>query len=211
MWLKFFAFLQPLDDLVYKALLPAQGESSHLPFWRAVTHLGDFSSLLILAWLVAMFVAILRRRALFSIWFFFGYGLGQVLSKGLKTLSARPRPFPYDGDFQVSASFPSGHTLGSLGLAIFLFVVWEETIASPLLKRFLQGVGLAMAVLIAVSRLMLGVHWFSDVYSGALIALVWSLFWIFIFRGKSLFSLYAPDLPHRNWKDETGKTSGGRA
>jgi membrane-associated phospholipid phosphatase len=78
-----------------------------------------------------------------------------------------PPPFgaPHDG------SFPSGHASGSFCVAAFLAVAlpavpvgWP---AAPW-RRLLAGATIALAVLVAVSRVYLGAHFPSDVLAGGL-------------------------------------------
>jgi len=93
---------------------------------------------------------------------------GRLLSEFLKGLIRRPRP-PYAAAFldHYSWSFPSGHAMGSLigygMLAYLLVVLWthRRTMQVPIV------VGAALLVVaIGLSRLYLGVHYFSDVVGG---------------------------------------------
>ena len=83
----------------------------------------------------------------------------------LKPLIGRVRPFAVNPDVVLlvappgDASFPSGHTAASFA-AVFAL----KTAGSPLWKP-----ALALAVVIALSRLYLYVHWPSDVLFGALV------------------------------------------
>ena len=83
----------------------------------------------------------------------------------LKPLIGRVRPFAVNPDVVLliappgDASFPSGHTAASFA-AVFAL----KTAGSPLWKP-----ALALAVVIALSRLYLYVHWPSDVLGGALL------------------------------------------
>ena len=83
----------------------------------------------------------------------------------LKPLFGRIRPFAVNTAVEllsappVDASFPSGHTAASFA-AVFAL----KTAGSPLWKP-----ALALAVVIAFSRLYLYVHWPSDVLGGALL------------------------------------------
>lgn len=100
-----------------------------------------------------------------------------LLSSGVKHLFARPRPAAVlpTGTFQVHGpvlaghnSFPSGHSI-----TIFL-VVGGLLLASPWLRRHrLLGAALGMlAAAVAMSRVMVGAHWPSDVLAGAALGLV---------------------------------------
>ena len=83
----------------------------------------------------------------------------------IKPLVGRVRPFAVNTAVQLltkaplDASFPSGHTAVSFA-AVFAL----KTAGSPLWKP-----ALAVAVVIALSRLYLYVHWPSDVLAGALL------------------------------------------
>ena len=83
----------------------------------------------------------------------------------IKPLVGRVRPFAVNTAVELlvkaplDASFPSGHTAVSFA-AVFAL----KTAGSPLWKP-----ALAVAVVIALSRLYLYVHWPSDVLAGALL------------------------------------------
>jgi membrane-associated phospholipid phosphatase len=73
----------------------------------------------------------------------------------------------------MNPSFPSGHTQGSMviyGLAIYLaFLRWPES-----RFRWVVAGGLGtLIVLIGLSRMMLGVHYFSDVLAGMFMGMTW--------------------------------------
>ncbi|WP_235039562.1 bifunctional DedA family/phosphatase PAP2 family protein [Vreelandella profundi] len=93
-----------------------------------------------------------------------------LLNTLIKELFARPRPGTPDyliGSF----SYPSAHTSTTvvlLGLAA-AFIAAEL----PRQKRFwAYWVALSFALPMALSRLVIGVHWFSDLVGGALLGLV---------------------------------------
>jgi undecaprenyl-diphosphatase len=77
-----------------------------------------------------------------------------------------PRPF----GAPLDPSFPSGHAAGSFCVATFLLVAlpvaWP---AGGARARALGAGGLALAALVALSRVYLGVHFPSDVLAGALL------------------------------------------
>lgn len=135
-----------------------------------VTYLGD-------PWLVtlgSLLIAVLllraghRRLALFVVVVRLG---AQVLSTGLKDIVDRARPvFDEPVATALGASFPSGHALGSAAFYAMLAVVlaprssraWVPLVAAA-----------ALSALVAVSRVLLGVHFPSDVVAGLLIGWGW--------------------------------------
>lgn len=199
-WQAFFQMLQPLDDAVYAALV-SRLSTAALEGWLIVTELGSFAVLVVVAWLMGSWIILFRKRALLAMWLFIGNlgGAGTVYL--LKYGSARPRPLPYIPDAYFSGmSFPSGHTAGAWILALLLWTIWNETIATGWIRHSLQWGGILLALLISVSRIALGVHWTSDVYGGILMAIAWVWIWKILFARTRLFSLAASDLPHRYWK-----------
>ncbi len=76
---------------------------------------------------------------------------------------AAPLGAPHDG------SFPSGHASGSFCVAAFLAVALPAVWPSPAWRvRVVAAAALAVATLVAVSRVYLGAHFPSDVLAGAL-------------------------------------------
>ncbi|CCH76091.1 conserved membrane hypothetical protein [Nostocoides japonicum T1-X7] len=137
---------------------------------EVVTTLGSEPSItvlsgLLLAWLVV------RRRLVAAAHVMACTLLGAALIVGVKHLVARPRPPAYlvSGPPDTTYSFPSGHTLSStifFGLAAALVVLatrrrWAR--AAAVLGWFVASVA------VALSRVLLGYHWMTDVLAGWLL------------------------------------------
>lgn len=109
-----------------------------------------------------------------------------IVTQGLKALIIRERPFvthPFIEKLSGggSSSFPSGHTLEAFAVAAALSLLFSR-------KKIVIPV-YAWAILVAYSRMALGVHYPSDVLAGILIGtfIGWLVPWIFkrsIFRDK---------------------------
>nr|WSY49481.1 phosphatase PAP2 family protein [Streptomyces sp. NBC_00886] len=97
---------------------------------------------------------------------------GQGLRYGVMTLIARPRPPQGDWAGQASGwSFPSGHTTTAAltaGLVILAICVRSPHGRTPLCLT----VG-CWGALVGLTRVYLGVHWFTDVVGGWLFAVGW--------------------------------------
>ncbi len=95
---------------------------------------------------------------------------GSLLGLGLKLLIARPRPVWGDPvATEIGYSMPSGHALNAaLGCGLLLVLGW------PWLRRqgwhrVAAGVAVVVVVVTALDRMLLGVHYLSDVTVGVAI------------------------------------------
>jgi undecaprenyl-diphosphatase len=91
-----------------------------------------------------------------------------VISTGLKTLIARPRPAGIEilETQDTTYSMPSSHA--AIGGAMYAF--FEKKLVGKL--KPLQALLLAAIILIAISRIYLGVHFLSDVIVGLIIGYI---------------------------------------
>ena len=109
---------------------------------------------------------------------------GVVWTVALKAAFQNPRPalFPQLVS-EPSYSFPSGHTTLSACLYGFL-AIWLVLTGPRSAGRWLAASGLmALAALVGVSRVYLGVHWPTDVLAGWLVAAGW-LVVVFTLRAR---------------------------
>jgi undecaprenyl-diphosphatase len=94
-----------------------------------------------------------------------------VLSQGLKHLVDRARPvFDVPVAEALGPSFPSGHALGSTVFWTSCAVLLVPRVRRP---RLLLAGAVLVAVLVSASRVLLGVHYLSDVTGGLLLGLGW--------------------------------------
>jgi undecaprenyl-diphosphatase len=101
-------------------------------------------------------------------------GGAQLLNDVLKDLFQRTRPAPVMGLIPAQQfSFPSGHAMVSAAFYLFLaYLAWR---LFPRLWSAAVAVGLIVLVLlIGLSRLYLGVHYFTDVVAGYVAGFIWT-------------------------------------
>jgi membrane-associated phospholipid phosphatase len=134
-----------------------------------------------------------RRRWLDALLFLGAVGGYGVLTLLIKHLVQRQRPIAFFRVPESGYGFPSGHTLGATCLAFAVgFILWRGG-ASRGLKALCTIALLLGVLLIAMSRLLLGVHYPTDVlgsvllgtaWMSALIALRYAAEWWLVGRGK---------------------------
>jgi membrane-associated phospholipid phosphatase len=140
---------------------------------RAITELG--SSKLVIP--LAVVVAVIERRRLGSraLAPFLACAIGGTIAiyNVLKMVVDRERPeIGQLADF-AGSSFPSGHTATTaVAYAAFALVLGRRR--SVAVRAALAGAAAAITVAVAASRVLLGVHWVTDVLGG--VAVGWSVF-----------------------------------
>ncbi|MEO6077718.1 MAG: LssY C-terminal domain-containing protein [Candidatus Andersenbacteria bacterium] len=85
----------------------------------------------------------------------------------------RPRPSGVAIYTEQSFSFPSGHSIFAVALYGFLTYIVVRYARRWRSKIYLAFTGVTIIFLIGLSRLYVGVHYFSDVWGGYLLGLLW--------------------------------------
>ncbi|MGH8299844.1 MAG: phosphatase PAP2 family protein [Steroidobacteraceae bacterium] len=141
---------------------------------KVIAVLGDAPALGAISVVLTLILLALRQRmrALIPIVAYLG---GEALVFITRQVIARPRPptanYPAPhaivGIHETSYSYPSGHATAAvavlISLAVLAIITWR------LWGWVLAGVLVLVAVAVACSRLVLGVHWFSDIAFGMLL------------------------------------------
>lgn len=166
----------PLESVDHSVASDLNGAVADQPMvlrvLRAVTWMGSGGALwaLVVAGLV---VLVVRRRYRLAL-FLAVSGVGSLtLAPILKVLVGRLRPVvPHPVAHALGNSFPSGHALGSIICYGALLLVFLPVVP----HRARRAVTVAVAALVAVigiSRIMLGVHYLSDVVGAWALGVAW--------------------------------------
>lgn len=147
-------------------------------FFPLVTTLGDHGIFWIAVAVILLFFKKTRATGIMmGVALLCGFLVGNMF---LKPVIGRVRPYDMPGAMELTllvdrlsdGSFPSGHTLASLEAATVLFI--RD-------KRF--GIpAMVAAVLVALSRLYLYVHYPSDVIAGAILGVLFAFFAVWVVK-----------------------------
>jgi membrane-associated phospholipid phosphatase len=137
------------------------------PVWSCLTQLGDGAVALLLLLVLTRWAAHGHSLALKA------FLLGSFVSPILKKIFAHPRPLSVLDPSQLNViglpvsspnAMPSGHSLTVVTCMLLLMLSLPKTHRFTPLGSLVLGM---LAVLSALSRVMVGAHWPSDVLAGA--------------------------------------------
>lgn len=148
-------------------------------FYKIFTYLGSIYALIVVCLLVVIFCKN-KKIKLFSAINLAVVSIGNLL---IKFILQRPRP-SVNIIAETGFSFPSGHTMMSMafyGLLIYFIIKFCKNKPLKILSSILISV---IIVMIAYSRIYLGVHYFTDMIGGFMLGGVILLLTIIFFNIK---------------------------
>jgi membrane-associated phospholipid phosphatase len=159
-----------LDRSIYEALY-AGGRPALILVARVFTFLGEPTVLVGAGFLLAAWLWY-RGRGRFALGLLLVVLIGRGLSEVQKYWIARARPTLQPHLVIVkTSSFPSGHATSSM----IFYLTLALALAPARWRRLAAAAAILLSLLIGTSRVMLGVHWPSDVVGGWSFGLLWVL------------------------------------
>jgi undecaprenyl-diphosphatase len=155
-----------LNDLV-------AGDSTLVTVIKAVTWLGSDGVLWTVIGASAVILA-LRKRWRLAVYLLITGAGALVLDPVLKSLVGRLRPVvAHPVAHGTGNSFPSGHSLGSMVCYGAVLLVFLPAARTPKWCRVFITVIVTLVALIGISRILLGVHYISDVVGAWALGITW--------------------------------------
>jgi undecaprenyl-diphosphatase len=109
-----------------------------------------------------------------------------IVNETMKLFFHRPRPVLAWAHVQPDYSFPSGHSMNSLVLGLALaIVVWRLAGVRPGVVAVAGAI--VLSLLIGLSRIYLGYHYFTDVVAGFAAGILWVAIVVAVFRGGDVW------------------------
>ncbi|MBV9869815.1 MAG: phosphatase PAP2 family protein [Frankiaceae bacterium] len=156
------------DDRAHRLM---NRHATALAWVRAVTHLGDPLVVTTLAAAAALGCWLVHRRTE-AVYLLVVRLCAVILDTTIKLIVARPRPaFAQPLAHAAGHSFPSGHALGAA--AAYLSIALVASRGRPMARRVLIPLAVTIALVVGATRVLLGVHYPSDVFAG--LVLGWTI------------------------------------
>ncbi len=176
--------LTGLDDQIMRwANRHATAASTH--GLDVITNLGATAVVVPLAIVVAI-AEVLRRRNLLIFPFLTVVLVGELLlSSTIKQLVDRVRPALNPIAHTLGPSFPSGHTTAAAAFYAAAAVLMSRGRGRSA-RATLAGLAAGIAVAVAASRVLLGVHFLTDVIGGLALGLGWTAICVIAFGRRIL-------------------------
>lgn len=163
-----------LDQHVWRWLVDHRG-GPQVTVSRAISHVGDPLTLLLLA--VVAGVWLTRHRSMAAGLAPVAALLGaSVTETAMKQLVGRGRPPAFTRLLtETDPSFPSGHTTGTAALLMTIALVAVPALKTRTARLVAVLAAGSVAAAVGLARMVLGVHWLTDVAAGWLLGTAWAI------------------------------------
>ena len=165
-----------IDSSVYNFLISFKNDSL-TNFFRFIT---KFSNVAFLVIFVLIVLLILRNKD--AVFVIFNLIFLRLLNYVIKVIIRRDRPNILRLIKIGEYSFPSGHAMISMGVYGYLIYLIYKKIKNPYIKYLGIIILSLLIILIGISRIYLGVHYFSDVVAGYTLSLIYLIIFIRVRR-----------------------------
>jgi undecaprenyl-diphosphatase len=154
-----------------------------LPFWIRMTFFGSFE-FLFPAYVIFILMNVWRRNVRFGLSIAV-LAIGGFLSvQVLKLIFQRHRPSTPLLPELIDYSFPSGHSTASFIFCAVMICLLRQTTAAASLR--FAGISLLflLTLFVGLSRIVLAVHYPTDVTAGFCLGTIWSIGWYRFVQNK---------------------------
>jgi len=171
-----------LDHFVQEKTHPLLSPA-FLPFWLRMSFFGSFE-FLFPAWVIFIGINIWQRKARFALSVVTLAIGGFLLMEFLKQIFQRHRPLSPRIPGVIDYSFPSGHSTSSfIFCGVMIYSLWYSRF--PLSIRIAGISFLALLTFsIGLSRIVLNVHYPTDVAAGFCFGMMWLILWYRYVKNK---------------------------
>ncbi|MBQ3020908.1 MAG: phosphatase PAP2 family protein [Bacilli bacterium] len=177
-----FNKLEFIDDYFYKIIISIKNDNI-TNIMKNITFLASTNFILLLM-LILFILSIFNYKIPIIINILII--IETIINHLIKIIIRRDRPILINLVEETSFSFPSGHTMVSVILYGFIIYIVNKSKLDKIYKIIIISLLSLLILLIMISRIYLGVHYFSDVIAGFTLALAILLLAIDIIERKKI-------------------------
>ena len=169
-----------MDDMVYDYLISfkSPGVTSYCKF---MTFWANTLTLIVLSALALIPIIFKNRTGIYLVSMLV---ITVIVNQSFKYLVARARPEGISLIIETGHSFPSGHSMAAVSFYGFIIWLLQKSSLNTKLKWITTGLLTFLIINVCLSRVYLGVHYFSDVLAGALLSLSLLIIVTHVLKGK---------------------------
>lgn len=169
-----------MDSICYNFIEEHFIYDSLTPFVKIITFFGSAGGLIAITVILLIFIKNNKMRLTIAS----NLVIVKLLNIIFKWIVKRPRPAGYRLIDVNETSFPSGHAMVSMAFYGYLIYIVSKYIKNKVIKWVLIILLSLLISLIGLSRIYLGVHFFSDILGGYLISVSYLILFIKITNNK---------------------------
>lgn len=174
--------INTIDTAVYNFIIQIMSESV-TTIAKIITNFGGAIVLIALC-LIAL---VIFKKKKYGTFMCINLATVTLINIIIKNIIRRDRPNVLRLVEETGYSFPSGHSMASMALYGFIiYLVYKSNIKNKILKTTICIALGIVILLIGISRIYLGVHYATDVFSGFIIAFTYLIIFI-----KFVYNKYA--------------------
>lgn len=158
-----------IDSIVYKFIINFKSDTL-TSFFKLITKLGTFK----MTFIIGCILLLMLRKKTYFILPFTSIFIKLINIFG-KAITNRPRPNILRLISINESSFPSGHSMLSITIYGLLIYIIYSNIYKNSVKWILIILLCLIIILIGISRIYLGVHYFTDIVGGYILGIIYLL------------------------------------
>ncbi len=181
-----YIFTKMLEGVIYQgAILKFDNWFNNFTYSSGMTKLAlvitNFGSIVTITFffILAAIILILKKRWRYALLSTIAILGGLLLQISIKTLVHRVRP---ENMIENSFSFPSGHSITAIVFVSLLIYSFKDDFKNRNVRYVLISTASVFFISVGISRIILHVHWFSDVIAGMSLGLSWFMLLVLIER-----------------------------
>lgn len=169
-----------IDTTIYELIIKLKSDS-FTKFMKFITFFAStkfITSIVIILFIISLFKG---KLPLIVNWIILGE---MLINNIIKVIVKRDRPTLINLVTETTYSFPSGHTMIAVVLYGLLIYLCNKSNINKKFKIIFSVLFTILIILIMMSRIYLGAHFFSDVIAGACLAMCYLLLMISILERR---------------------------